>query len=60
MTQLHKLAKVSSSGAQEQATGLEPVMSAWEALVLPLHHACTNNCCGVIIDSGNTGVKQQI
>ncbi len=28
------------SNKKEQATGIEPASSAWEAEVLPLNHAC--------------------
>ena len=26
----------------EQATGIEPALKAWEALILPLNYACAN------------------
>ena len=31
----------------EHATGLEPAPTAWEAVVLPLHHACISLPCAV-------------
>ncbi len=28
--------------SMEQATGIEPALKAWEALILPLNYACAN------------------
>ena len=33
----------------EQATGIEPALSAWEAEVLPLNYACVFRVTGVTL-----------